>query len=132
MGYEAIPGHRFPGGMAFPALIMPLRGKKFYFETSLGPEWVDFWDGLWALAADALNRADALVLCGFSLLPVDERACELILRVPNRNIPVTVIAGDQTDRIAEDFRRNGFRDVRSDQSPFFEGWVNTERKESRP
>jgi hypothetical protein len=132
LGYEAIPGHRFPGGGALPALIMPGRKKEFFFATSLGLEWTGFWDGLWAKARNALKSAEELVVCGFSLLPADERACDLIVRVPSGSIPVTVVSGDQSDRIAAEFQRNGFSNVRSEQNQFFENWVKAAEWESRP
>lgn len=132
LGYEAIPGHHFPGGGALPALIMPGRKKEFFFGTSFGAEWTEFWDRLWALAADAFKRAEDLVLCGYNLLPVDERACDLILHVADTNIPVTVISGDQSDRIAGDFRRNGFRNVCSEQNQFFENWARPHRTSAPP
>ncbi|MGO9272645.1 MAG: hypothetical protein ACLQOO_20825 [Terriglobia bacterium] len=131
LGYDAIPGHHFPDGGAFPALIMPGRRKKFFFETSLGAEWTDFWDGLWSMATDALRTAEELVVCGYSLLPADERACDLILRVPKKDVPVTVVSGDQSDRIAEEFRQNGFSNVRSEQNQFFEDWAKIAGRESR-
>jgi hypothetical protein len=124
LGYGAIPGHQFPGGGAIPALIMPGRNKEFFFKTSLGAEWMDFWDGLWCIAGNALRNAGEIIVCGCSLLPVDERACELMFRVPSKNIPVTVVSGDQSDRIAGEFQRNGFRNVYSEQNQFFENWVN--------
>lgn len=123
LGYDNIPGHRFPGGGAFPALIMPGRKKEFFYDTSFGQEWTEFWDRLWNTAADAFKHADELVLCGYNLLPVDERACDLVLGQPGKHIPVTIVSGDQSDRIAVDFRNNGFTVVRSEQGAFFEHWV---------
>jgi hypothetical protein len=90
---------------------LPARTKEFFYETSFGLEWAEFWDALWSRAADALKRADKLVLCGYSLLPVDERARDLLLRVPDRHAEVTVISGSQSERIASDFKTAGFADV---------------------
>ena len=125
LGYDGIPGHRFPGGGAFPAMIMPGRKKEFFYKTSFGAEWMGFWNALWAEGAKALQHANELVVCGYSLLPVDERACDLILETPNKRIPVTIVSGDQSDRIASGFRKHGFRSVRAEQGSLFEEWVST-------
>lgn len=123
LGYGALPGHHFPGGGSFPALIMPGRKKEFFFETSFGKEWTEFWCQLWTNARGALTRCEKLVLCGYNLLPIDERACDLILDVPSRDVPVIVVSGDQSDRIARAFQQKGFSNIRSEENRFFEDWV---------
>jgi hypothetical protein len=125
LGYNDVPGHEFPGGGAFPALIMPTRKKEFFYTTSFGAEWEEFWNRLWEKAADALKHADDIILCGYNLLPVDERACELLLQVPDKKIPVIVVSGDQSERISREFQLKGFSRVRCEQNIFFENWVKS-------
>lgn len=79
LGYETPSGQLYRGGGAFPCLILPARKKEFFYDTSLGNEFTDFWDNLWAQASEALARSTDIVMCGYSLLPVDQRARELIL-----------------------------------------------------
>ena len=51
------------------------------------------------------------MLCGYSLLPVDQRACDLLLKAPKKETRITIISGDQNERIASDFRTAGFHSV---------------------
>ena len=124
LGYKDFSGRTYPGGGAFPSLILPARTKEFFYETSFGLEWTAFWDTLWSQATDALKRADKLVLCGYSLLPVDERARDLLLRIPDRRTEVMVVSGSQSERIASDFRIAGFADVEF-RNVYFEDWVQS-------
>jgi len=121
----------FPGGGGFPSLILPGRTKVFHYSTSFGPEHKEFFDSLWSQAAYALKRADRLVLCGYSLLPVDERACDLLLRLPNRNAEVTVVSGSQGHRIAKQFKDAGFANVMPDKNGYFEAWVENAVREDK-
>lgn len=116
-------GYVYGNGGAFPCLILPDRDKKFFYETSFGIECRGFWDCLWAQATEAVGRTQQLVMCGYSLLPVDERACDLLLKNASKETRVTVVAGDQNERIASDFRSAGFQNVQISGDPFFEDWV---------
>jgi hypothetical protein len=80
---------------AIPCLIPPDREKKFFYETSFGIECRKFWDGLWTQATDAAKLSQRLVLCGYSLLPVDKRACDLLLNEPGKETHITVISGGE-------------------------------------
>jgi hypothetical protein len=116
-------GYLYGSGGAFPCLILPDREKKFFYETSCGIECRGFWDCLWAQATEAVKRSQQLVVCGYSLLPVDQRACDLLLKEPNKETHITVVAGNQNGRIASDFRNAGFQNVEASGDPFFEDWV---------
>lgn len=122
LGYSDLDGHTYPGGGAFPSLILPARSKQFFYETSFGQEWMGFWEGLWSRASAALACADKLILCGYSLLAVDQRARDLLLGVPDRQTPVTIVSGSQSERIASDFKSVGFTDVVF-RSEYFEQWL---------
>ena len=129
LGYRDLTdftGYLYENGGAIPCLILPDREKKFFYETSFGIECRAFWDYLWTQAADAVKRSQRLVLCGYSLLPVDQRACDLLLSEPRRDTHVTVISGDQSRRIAGDFRDAGFQNVDAFGRGFFEDWVHRE------
>jgi hypothetical protein len=122
LGYEDMTG-TFPGGGGFPSLIMPGRTKEFYYHTSFGPEHEEFFNSLWSQAAMALRHADKLVLCGYSLPLADERARELLLGEPSKNVKITVVSGSQGERISNDFRGAGFRNVECYKGGYFEKWV---------
>ena len=122
----------YANGGAFPCLILPDREKKFFYETSFGIECRPFWDDLWTQATNAVKRSQRLVLCGYSLLPVDQRACDLLLKVPRKETHVTIISGDQSGRIAGDFRDAGFRNVDAFDQGFFENWVHREAETGIP
>jgi hypothetical protein len=65
------------------------------------------------------------VLCGYSLLPVDQRACDLLLTA-KKETNITIISGDQNERIASDFRAAGFHSVQVFPGGRFEDWVQRE------
>jgi hypothetical protein len=115
----------FPGGGGFPSLILPGRTKEFYYHTSFGPEHEEFFSSLWSQAAAALERAEKLVLCGYGLLPVDQRACDLLLGVTRKETSVVVVSGGDGRRISESFRAAGFQSVECYDGGYFETWVES-------
>jgi hypothetical protein len=123
LGYKQFSGYTYPGGGAFPCLILPGRTKEFFYDTSLGREYTEFWSLLWSRATEAVTRCDKIVLCGYSLPPVDERACELLLQKPRKETHILVVSGSQSARIADDFRTAGFRNIETFEGGRFEGWV---------
>lgn len=122
LGYPDMPG-TFPGGGGFPSLILPGRTKEFYYETSFGPEHEEFFSSLWKQAAAALQRASRVVLCGYSLLPVDERACDLLLSATSKDSSVVVVSGGDGQRITKTFKDAGFQNTECYSSGYFEAWV---------
>ncbi len=124
LGHADFSGHTYPGGGAVPSLILPGRNKEFFYRTSFGIEWKPFFDSLWSQAEGALKQADKLVICGYSMLSVDERACDMILNDPNKQAKVDIVCGSQGRRIADDFRNAGYGDVSFDTTGYFEEWVH--------
>src|SRR5260370_400482 len=82
----------YQNGGAFPCLILPDHEKKFLYETSFGIECRRFWGCLWPQATDAIKLSQRLVLCCYSLLPGDKRACDLLLNEPRKETQITVIS----------------------------------------
>ncbi len=121
----------YENGGAIPCLILPDREKKFFYKTSFGIECRDFWDGLWTRATTAVKRSQRVVLCGYRLLPVDQRARDLLLKEPGKETPITVISGGESARIARDFRDAGFQYV-DVESELFEDWVRREARRDAP
>jgi hypothetical protein len=111
------------GGAALPVMIFPARSKDFYFAASTGAEYVGFWNGLWDQATAAVQSAARLVICGYSLLPVDERAREMLLTAPKKNADIVVASGEDTERIARDYREAGYARVAAADEVFFNRWA---------
>jgi hypothetical protein len=122
LGYETFAGHTYQSGGAFPCLILPGRTKEFYYDTSFGHEFSGFWDFLWSQAAEALNKTDGVVLCGYSLPDADQRARDLLLFGPAKEADIEIICGNQTEHIASEFRRAGFSSVATSKSGYFADW----------
>ncbi len=124
LGYSNTLDPRFKtGGAALPVMIFPARKKDFYFAVSTGDEYTEFWDGLWDQAKAALESASRVVICGYSLLAVDERAQELLLQTPRRSAEIIIASGDDTDRIISEYRRSGYPSAAPADDVFFEKWV---------
>jgi hypothetical protein len=126
LGYPDFKGHTYRSGGAFPCLILPGRRKQFFYDTSFGHEYSEFWEHLWHRANRALRDCEKIVVCGYSLLPVDERACDLLLNKPPKNTSVEIISGGQTERIANDFMKAGFKDVRGFPGGYFRDWLKVQ------
>lgn len=122
LGHEDFSGHTYRGGGAFPCLILPGRTKEFFYDTSFDREYAGFWDCLWSQAAQAVQKCDKIVLCGYSLPTADQRARDLLLQRPRKDTPIEVVSGGQTEQIAGVFRKAGFRDVTASKSAYFADW----------
>lgn len=123
LGYTDFRGRTYRAGGAFPCLILPGRRKQFYYDTSLGNEFELFWNHLWVKATEALRNCEEIIVCGYSMLPVDERACQLLLGVPRKNTRIEIVSGGQSGRIANDFKRAGFGDVIEPSNGYFNEWL---------
>jgi len=130
LGYEAFAGHTYQSGGAFPCLILPGRSKEFFYDTSFGHEFGNFWDHLWSRAAGALRAADEIVVCGYSLPGADQRARDLLFQQPQRNAVIQVISGDQSERIAREFSSAGFESVSTFTGGYFANWCQAQQKSS--
>jgi hypothetical protein len=129
LGYLNFSGYIYPGGGAFPSLILPGRNKQFFYRTSFGNEWKLFFDSLWYQAGAALNQADKIVICGYGMAAADKRACDMILKSPNTSVKVEIVCGSQGKRLEDDFRRAGYEDVIVDAHAYFEDWVERKAQE---
>ena len=126
LGYTNFSGRVWKSGGALPCLVLPGRKKQFYYDTTSGLQFVEFWKLIWSQAAEALQRSDRIVVCGYSMLPVDEDACDLLLRRPTKWAQVKIVSGDQGPRIAQDFEVAGFHSVEVFKGGCFEEWVEAE------
>jgi len=133
LGYSNVSDSLFPrdGTPALRPLILPTRCKKFYFDTNLGCEWEEFWDFLWGTAAQVLRESDRVVICGYSLPLVDERACRLLLGAEPYSGHVDVCCGDETGSIVERFKARG-RDAQATDQKYFGEWVKAQARMGIP
>jgi len=105
------------------AIMMPVEHKKFYYETSLGREWQNFWDDLWNQAGELLGESEEIVMIGYSLPAFDKRAREVLLCRSNHDAHVTICCGTDSDRIQQEFRKHGFSHLRYTANLSFEDWL---------
>ncbi len=134
LGYDHEVDARLPRGRGVAMLdtvILPVRDKQFFFRTSFGDEWISFWSSLWSAAADSLRTSDRIVICGYGVLPIDERACKMLIEDPEVTAPFEVCCGDDSDAIVERLRSFG-RDAHAADRSIFGEWVTarTSRRSS--
>src|ERR1039458_246708 len=125
LGYvDAVDPAFGKGGAALPVMIFPAWSKDFYFAANTGIEYVGFWDDLWDhQAAAALQSADRVVVCGYSLLSVDERARKLLLNGPRKDAEIAIASGKDTERIVGDYRAAGYARAAAANEVLFQNWV---------
>ncbi len=128
LGYNGLSDPLFSGpSAAVSPMILPTRSKKFYFDTSFGNEWEDFWNDLWEQARQYLQGSDEIFILGYSLAAVDERACDLLFSGPSRDARIEVASGSHTGDIVGRFRQCGFSNVVEARETYFERWVVARR-----
>jgi hypothetical protein len=127
LGYSSVSDPLFASASpAAPLLIMPARKKEFVLETGGESEWGWFWDGLWSKAADALRQADRIAICGYSMLPVDERAHNMLLEAPSKNAEIVVVSGEKRGKeIVEEYQSRGYKLAETAEAFHFEDWVGS-------
>jgi hypothetical protein len=114
------------GGAALPVMIFPSKSKDFYFAVSTGVEYVEFWNRLWLQAKVALESATRVVICGYSLSPVDKRARNLLLTAPKKDVEIVVSSGaDDTKRIVKEYREAGYARAVAAENVLFHEWVTS-------
>jgi hypothetical protein len=124
LGYADAIDPRFArGGAALPVMIFPAKSKDFYFAPNTGFEYADFWNELWHQADVALQSAARVVICGYSLNRVDERAHKLLLKAPQKDAEIVVASGEDTEQIVKDYREAGYARARAAQEVLFQEWV---------
>lgn len=123
LGYEEFAGRIYESGGAPPCLILPGRTKQFFYDTSLGREFSEFWEGLWFQAKTAMQSCERVVICGYSLPEADARARQLLFEGVRTTTPVEIVSGSDTERIAQEFRSAGFSRVSASQYTYFSDWI---------
>jgi hypothetical protein len=111
------------GGAALPVMIFPARAKNFYYAPNTGIEYAGFWDELWRQAEIALRSSARVVICGYSLNQVDERARNLLLNAPEKSADIVVASGGDTESIVKEYRGAGYAGAVAAEEFLFHGWV---------
>jgi len=124
LGYEGVkdPRFRIGGGFITP-MILPTLSKDFYFKTSLGIEWEEFWDSLWNQAKEALKQAIHVFLLGYSMPIADERARELILLNVKKDARITICCFRDSVHISKQFKNAKFQNIETLEDVRFEQWA---------
>jgi hypothetical protein len=126
LGYQDAVDPAFGrGGAALPVMIFPARSKNFYFAANTGMEYAEFWNDLWRQATAAVQSSTRIVICGYSLLPVDERARNLLLNAPKKDAEIVVASGEDTMRIMEEYREAGYAGSVAADEVLFRNWVGS-------
>lgn len=124
LGYADAVDPRFTkGGAAIPVMIFPARSKEFYFAANTGVEYVEFWDELWRQASIGLRDAARVVICGYGLNPVDERARKLLLNAPKKDAEIIVASGGDTEPIVRTYQEAGYSRAVPADEVLFHQWV---------
>lgn len=95
-------------------LILPDPKKRFL--------WEQLWCPLWDSAAQRLQSAREVFIHGYSLPKADTRARDFLFKNINSVASISVFCRSASEDIADDFRRNGFKNVSSDSAVDFESW----------
>ena len=126
LGYpDAVDPAFAKGGAAIPVMIFPARSKNFYFSANTGAEYVHFWDDLWGQASSALQAASRVVICGYSLNPVDQRASKLLQSAPKKDAEIVVASGTDSVGIVKAFRGAGYAKALPAEGALFQQFVTS-------
>jgi hypothetical protein len=120
LGYQGLRDPRIgDGGRAVNntgTVILPDTDKRFY--------WKDLWQPLWRSAAERLRGVQELFIFGYSMPCADDRARRLLFDNVSRGAAIHIYCVDGSERIAREFRRLGFTNVRPASKAKFELWAS--------
>jgi hypothetical protein len=124
LGYDDPSGPGvYQSGGALHSMILPGRSKQFYVETSSGVEQSNFWELLWSQAEKALGSCSKMVICGYSLPTADQQARDLLFNGPPKDATIEVVCGQDSQRIATEFKSLQFSNVATFGRGYFEDWL---------
>jgi hypothetical protein len=105
-------------------MIMPTLHKRFFEQTLFGREWEPFWSDLWGQAGSALAASEKIVIIGYGMASVDEKARELMLQESNRDAHIAIFCGGKSTAICNEFKSRGFRRVETHPEGRFEDFLS--------
>jgi hypothetical protein len=104
----------FPGGGVVDGattLLLPTYEKRFFIKTSVGNEWIPFYESLWSQAAAFLEKSDRIVIIGYSMPAADHDAREMLLSKNSRGAEIFVSSLSSNESLGAQFRDHGFARV---------------------
>jgi hypothetical protein len=114
----------FPGGGVVDGattLVLPTYEKEFLVRTSVGNEWIPFYDTLWSQAAEFLEKSERIVIIGYSMPAADRRAAALLLSKSNKRAELFVCCASSNESLGARFGEYGFSRVH--QTGCFRDWL---------
>jgi len=118
LGYPDLSDPTVPNGMGVDntsTFIFPNPNKSFYWER--------LWVPLWQSAAEKLRAADEIFIHGYSMPTADERGRALCFENPSKQVRINIHCLGDSDRVAGEFRSQGFTNVRAYPDIGFEAWA---------
>jgi hypothetical protein len=129
LGYDGLSDAQcHDGRVRIESLIMPTANKTFYKQTSLGLEWLEFWDSLWRQAEYALRTSDEICIVGYSLPEYDTRARDLLAKGISADARVNVCCHAATRGVVESLEQLGVVNAEPCKATTFEDFLSDERK----
>jgi hypothetical protein len=120
LGYEDLRdpsvGNRMPVDNS-STFILPDPNKTFYWEC--------LWLPLWQSAADHLRATDEVFIYGYSMPAADARGRALIFDNVSKAARINVHCMGNSNRMAEEFRGQGFTNVSAFPEIGFEAWAES-------
>jgi hypothetical protein len=81
-------------------------------KSSLGDEWIPFYESLWSQAVDSLQRSDSIVVIDYSMPEANRRSRALLLWNANKRPEVLVCCASSNKTLRTEFEDHGFWHVR--------------------
>ena len=103
---KTFPGGGVAGGGT--TLVLPTHEKRYSTETSLGNEWIDFFESLWSQATDSLQQAKRIVIIGYSMPEADARPRALLLGEGNKRAELLLCCAGSNVNLKSAFEAHGF------------------------
>ena len=88
--------------------MLPTYEKEFLVKTSVGNEWIPFYESLWSQAAEFLEKSERIVIIGYSMPAADHRAGALLLANSNKRADLFVCCASSNESLGARFREHGF------------------------
>ncbi len=89
-------------------LVLPTYEKKYSVTTSVGVEWIRFYESLWSQAAESLQQSDRVVIIGYSMPEADHRSRALLLWCNNKRAEVLLCCANSNETLKRSFETHGF------------------------
>lgn len=119
LGYQDVGDPRIGAGVTAVdntgTVILPDTNKQFC--------WKGLWQPLWTSAAERLCGVQELFILGYSMPCADARARRLLFDNVSPGASIHIYCMDASERIADDFRKVGFTNVRPESKVTFELWA---------